>query len=90
MKKADIENMISGYLAKCVTKIKEAPVPAFFVGLGLGIVFAFLGRILIPLLVIVAAVVGGLWLLGEDDTLGTGLKGRQNGKAEDSSSFPTE
>lgn len=67
MKRKEIESRLKDIVMRVKSFIESSPVPAFLSGLGVGIILGLFYRSLIPLVVVIALVVGGIWMFSEKD-----------------------
>lgn len=72
LKRSDIEERLQGAVEIVRQRIEKSPVPAFLVGILLGVVVSRFSDLLVPLCLVVAVVVAVLWFISDkDDAAGT-------------------
>lgn len=67
MKRKEFEGKLRDAPRDCVARIESAPLPAFIAGIVLGVLLAVFWRAIVPLLIIVALILGGIWLFSDRD-----------------------
>jgi len=67
MNRNEMKTKVDELKVQAKGKIEAAPVPAFFVGVVLGVVFADYKQSILPLVLICAFIYFGFWLLAEQE-----------------------
>ena len=67
MKRKEVEERLANILQEAKSRIESAPLPAFIAGLLIGILLGLFYMSLIPLVFLIALVVGCLWLFSDSD-----------------------
>lgn len=68
MKRKEIEGKLASLKAEANSRIAAAPIPAFFIGISIGVLVVLFWRLVITLMLLGALIVGALWLLGEGES----------------------
>ena len=67
MKRSEVEGKLNEFKIGAKRKIEAQPIPAFFVGVVIGVVGASYQQLIVPLIIVAAVLAGAMWLLGEVD-----------------------
>lgn len=68
MNRDEMQKKLKETQALVKAKIEASPVPAFFIGIVIGIIFADYKQSIVPLLLVCAFVYFGFWLLADHDS----------------------
>lgn len=67
MKRKELEQKLIESPGSLITRIEAAPLPAFFAGIALGVMLVVFKGAIVPLALIVALILGGIWFFGDHE-----------------------